>query len=49
MMITGWMACVAIIVYGAGGANTEKDGDHHLNQLNKKIKSLMKNFFCLFT
>jgi hypothetical protein len=26
MMTVGWMACVAIIVYGAGGANT-KEGD----------------------
>jgi hypothetical protein len=29
MMRLGWMACVAIMVYGAGGANTGKDGDYH--------------------
>jgi hypothetical protein len=26
MMMMGWMACVAIIVLGVGGANTGKDG-----------------------
>jgi hypothetical protein len=25
MMTMGWIACVAIIVYGAGGANTGKE------------------------